>query len=157
MNNKLNSLRAAVLGSNDGINSLAGPLIGLFVALQNNFWGVGKNVLLTGVLSMAFGEVLSVQSQKDAEKAVILKQKLEDKQDPKREQTELIKLEMKKGVSEETAKEIVKEMSRRKAFDEHVQLINDLKKRSFELGKKEGYRDCVKDLSKFLENKNKEL
>lgn len=66
---KLNWLRAAVLGANDGIVSVAGVLMGVVGA------GVGSNsVLLAGVaatvagaLSMGGGEYVSVSAQRDTE------------------------------------------------------------------------------------------
>lgn len=66
---KLNWLRAAVLGANDGIVSVAGVLMGVVGA------GVGvKSVLLAGVaatvagaLSMGGGEYVSVSAQRDTE------------------------------------------------------------------------------------------
>lgn len=66
---KLNWLRAAVLGANDGIVSVAGLVMGVAGA------GVGRNeVLLSGVaavvagaISMGGGEYTSVSAQKDSE------------------------------------------------------------------------------------------
>lgn len=68
---KLNWLRAAVLGANDGIVSVAGLVVGVAGA------GVGRNeVLLSGVaavaagaISMGGGEYTSVSAQKDTELA----------------------------------------------------------------------------------------
>jgi vacuolar iron transporter family protein len=71
LDQKLNWLRAAVLGANDGVLSIAGIVIGIAAA------GVGsKELLLTGLIalvagaiSMAGGEYASVSAQRDSELA----------------------------------------------------------------------------------------
>lgn len=71
-NSKLNWLRAAVLGANDGIVSVAALIVGVAGAANS------KSVILTagiagltaGALSMAAGEYVSVSSQRDTEKAL---------------------------------------------------------------------------------------
>ena len=64
-------LRAAVLGANDGIISVASLIVGVAASGTN-----GNALLLTGIaglvagaVSMAAGEYVSVQSQADTEKA----------------------------------------------------------------------------------------
>lgn len=69
LDKKLNWLRAAVLGANDGIVSIAGVVMGIAgagakapeVALA------GIAALTAGAISMAGGEYTSVSAQKDAE------------------------------------------------------------------------------------------
>jgi VIT1/CCC1 family predicted Fe2+/Mn2+ transporter len=71
LDKKLNWLRAAVLGANDGIVSIAGVVMGVAgsgadapaVALA------GIAALTAGAISMAGGEYTSVSAQKDAEVA----------------------------------------------------------------------------------------
>ena len=71
LDKKLNWLRAAVLGANDGIVSIAGVVMGIAgagadapaVALA------GIAALTAGAISMAGGEYTSVSAQKDAEVA----------------------------------------------------------------------------------------
>jgi len=67
---KLNILRAAVLGANDGIISISGLLAGIVAASTDR-----RVVLFTGIagtvaaaISMAAGEYVSVATQRDAEK-----------------------------------------------------------------------------------------
>ncbi|MFV8043304.1 VIT1/CCC1 transporter family protein [Streptococcus hyovaginalis] len=68
---KLNILRAAVLGANDGIISIAGVVIGVATASSNTWllFLTGAAAILAGAFSMAGGEYVSVSTQKDTEKA----------------------------------------------------------------------------------------
>jgi len=68
---KLNWLRAAVLGANDGIVSVAGVVISVASAGANSA-GVliaGVAAMTAGAISMAGGEYTSVSAQKDTELA----------------------------------------------------------------------------------------
>ncbi len=71
-NSKLNWLRAAVLGANDGIVSVASVIVG--VAGANNTKSfvltAGVAALVAGALSMAVGEYVSVSTQRDTEEAM---------------------------------------------------------------------------------------
>jgi VIT1/CCC1 family predicted Fe2+/Mn2+ transporter len=72
---KINVLRAGVLGANDGIISVAGVVIGVASATQEN-WIIflsGMSALLAGAFSMAGGEYVSVSTQRDTEKAIVSK------------------------------------------------------------------------------------
>ena len=67
----LNSLRAGVLGANDGIVSVAAIVVGVAGASssRNAVLAAGVAGLVAGALSMAAGEYVSVSSQRDAERA----------------------------------------------------------------------------------------
>jgi VIT1/CCC1 family predicted Fe2+/Mn2+ transporter len=69
---KLNWLRAAVLGANDGITSVASIVVGVAGAIADVRTVVISGVagLLAGAFSMAAGEYVSVSSQRDAEKTM---------------------------------------------------------------------------------------
>src|SRR3954465_1821933 len=71
--NKLNWLRAAVLGANDGIVSTAGIVIGVAAAtVERGPWlPAGIAGLAAGALSMAVGEYVSVSTQRDTERALL--------------------------------------------------------------------------------------
>ncbi|MDR1213927.1 MAG: VIT family protein [Propionibacteriaceae bacterium] len=71
--NKLNWLRAGVLGSNDGIVSTAGIVMGVAGATadSNTLLIAGLAGLVAGALSMAGGEYVSVSSQRDTELAAV--------------------------------------------------------------------------------------
>jgi len=66
---KLNWLRAAVLGANDGIVSVASIVVGVAGASNSTHFIVTAGVagLFAGALSMGVGEYVSVSAQKDAE------------------------------------------------------------------------------------------
>jgi VIT1/CCC1 family predicted Fe2+/Mn2+ transporter len=66
-------LRAAVLGANDGIVSIAGLVIGVAAAnaSRSAVFTAGIAGLVAGAMSMAAGEYISVSAQRDAEQADI--------------------------------------------------------------------------------------
>ena len=68
-----NWLRAAVLGANDGIISIASLAIGIAAASSTKEPVILATVagLVAGALSMAAGEYVSVSSQTDVEKSDI--------------------------------------------------------------------------------------
>lgn len=73
MEEKLNTLRAGVLGSNDGILTVVGVLFSVGAATTNHFtlFIAGLSDLIACAFSMAAGEYASVSTQKDTEKAVV--------------------------------------------------------------------------------------
>jgi len=72
---KLNWLRAAVLGANDGIVSTAGIVMGVAGATTDNaaILVAGIAALVAGSISMAGGEYASVSAQRDSEIASRIK------------------------------------------------------------------------------------
>lgn len=67
---RLNWLRAAVLGANDGIISIAAIVMGVAGATDHNETVAlaGIAALVAGALSMSVGEYVSVAAQRDAER-----------------------------------------------------------------------------------------
>ncbi|MEZ5145041.1 MAG: VIT1/CCC1 transporter family protein [Acidimicrobiales bacterium] len=84
-------LRAAVLGANDGITSVASLVLGVAAASDTHGPAVTAGIagLVGGALSMAAGEYVSVSSQRDTETADIAKETLELATVPERELDEL--------------------------------------------------------------------
>lgn len=82
---RINILRAAVMGANDGILSVAGIVIGVAGAATSNFaiFISGIAGMLAGTVSMAMGEYVSVSAEKDSQKQSIEneKQALKDNYD----------------------------------------------------------------------------
>ena len=79
---RLNILRAGVLGANDGIISIAGVVIGVASA-TSNIWFIlisALSAIFAGAFSMAGGEYVSVSTQKDTEEAAIAKEQAHLKQ-----------------------------------------------------------------------------
>jgi VIT1/CCC1 family predicted Fe2+/Mn2+ transporter len=73
----LNWLRAAVLGANDGIVSVAGIVIGVAGATsaRGPVFTAGLAGLVAGAVSMALGECVSVSSQRDSQRAMMAQEK----------------------------------------------------------------------------------
>lgn len=69
---RLNRLRAAVLGANDGIVSTAAVVVGVAGATsdQTTIAMSGLAAVIGGAVSMALGEYVSVSSQRDSERAM---------------------------------------------------------------------------------------
>src|SRR5258708_17508937 len=76
---RLNWLRAAVLGANDGIVSVAGIVIGVAGATSSRgpVFTAGLAGLVAGAVSMALGEYVSVSSQRDSQRAEITQEERE--------------------------------------------------------------------------------
>ncbi len=121
-NSKLNWLRASVLGANDGIVSISAVIVGVAGAdVPKSFILIaGVASLVAGALSMAVGEYVSVSTQKDTEKALLEKERLELLTVPEEELEELSMIYQKKGLSPETAKIVAKELTLHDAFAAHV-------------------------------------
>ncbi|MCW5954143.1 MAG: VIT1/CCC1 transporter family protein, partial [Propionibacteriaceae bacterium] len=82
---RLNGLRAGVLGANDGIVSTAGVVIGVAAAAPGNVLAMataGLAALVAGAFSMAGGEYVSVSTQRDTERALIEQEKRELAEQP---------------------------------------------------------------------------
>lgn len=73
---KINVMRASVMGANDGILSVAGIVIGVAGATSNNRAIIlsGLSGMLAGTVSMAMGEYVSVSTQRDSEKHALAKE-----------------------------------------------------------------------------------
>lgn len=119
---KLNWLRAAVLGANDGIVSVASVVVGVAGASSSKTFVLtaGVAALVAGALSMAVGEYVSVSTQKDTEKALLEKERIELETVPAEELEELTVIYEKKGLSRTTAQIVAEELTARDAFAAHV-------------------------------------
>jgi VIT1/CCC1 family predicted Fe2+/Mn2+ transporter len=119
---KLNWLRAAVLGANDGIVSIAGLVVGVAGATNSTsaILTAGLAGVVAGAISMAAGEYVSVSSSRDMEKALLAKEAFELKNYSDKEREELAYLYEKKGLSRKTAALVAKELSDIDTFAAHV-------------------------------------
>lgn len=120
---RLNWLRAAVLGANDGIVSVAGIVVGVAGATTNRgpIFTAGLAGLVAGAVSMALGEYVSVSSQRDSERAQIKQEKRELADTPEAELTELTALYEAKGLSAATARTVAAELTARDALAAHLE------------------------------------
>lgn len=121
--NKLNVLRAGVLGANDGIVSTAGLVIGVAGATTDSMTilATGLAGLLAGALSMGGGEYVSVSAQRDTEQAAIKKEAQELKTDYVGELDELTHIYCQKGLSVRLAREVAKELMDKDALAAHAE------------------------------------
>ena len=119
---KLNWLRAAVLGADDGIVSVAGIVIGVAGATSATgpIFTAGLAGLVAGAVSMALGEYVSVSSQRDSETAQMADEKGELAIDPNRELDELTALYESKGISRATARSVAEELTANDALTAHL-------------------------------------
>lgn len=118
----LNWLRAAVLGANDGIVSVSSVILGVAGATDQKSFVLtaGIAALVAGALSMSVGEYVSVSTQRDTEKALLEKERLELETIPDEELEELIVIYEGKGLSRQTAEIIALELTAHDAFAAHV-------------------------------------
>ena len=115
-------MRAAVLGSNDGIISISSLAIGVAAASSTREPVILATVagLVAGALSMAAGEYVSVSSQRDTEKADIEREKQELEQMPEEELQMLPQIYEKRGLKKETALQVAQELTAADALGAHI-------------------------------------
>ena len=111
--NRLNRLRAAVLGCNDGLISTAGLVVGVAATTSSTTTVLlaGLSGLAAGSLSMGGGEYTSVRAQRDSQDALLRLQQAELVDIPHEELDELAFLYVQKGLSLKLAREVAKELS----------------------------------------------
>lgn len=101
-------LRAAVLGANDGLVSVASLLVGVSTS------GAGTNTVVTaglagltaGAMAMAAGEYVSVSSQVDVERADRAREERDQARDPEGELRELAGIYQSRGVPAALAEQV---------------------------------------------------
>ena len=115
-------LRPFVLGAEDGIVSTAGLVIGVAAA------GGGSGPLLaagvaggvSGALSMAAGEYVSVAAQRDTEDADIARETWELANEPEEEFEELVGIYRERGLSDELARQVATHLTEHDALGTHL-------------------------------------
>lgn len=115
-------LRAAVLGANDGIVSVASLIIGIAAshATLNEIFTAGVAGLVAGALAMAAGEYVSVASQRDAERADIDVERREQRDNPQFELAELAEIYVGRGVEPALAREVATQLMATDALGSHL-------------------------------------
>lgn len=115
-------LRAAVLGANDGIVSVAGLIVGVAASGAGEGVIVASGVagLVAGAMSMAAGEYVSVQSQADMEKATLRREKRELAEDPQFELEELTTIYRHRGLQPELARQVAEQLTAHDALAAHA-------------------------------------
>lgn len=125
MGQRLNWLRAGVLGANDGIVSVAGVVVGVAAAAPGNVIAIataGLAALVAGAFSMAGGEYVSVSTQRDTEKALIAKEIGELRDQPAAELAELTGLYRQRGLSADLARRVAEELTAHDALAAHAEV-----------------------------------
>ena|SRR5690242_1942576 len=115
-------LRAAVLGANDGIVSTASLIVGVAAANtgRQNVLIAGVAGLVSGAISMAAGEYVSVSSQSDTEKADLELEKRELATMPDAELDELRGIYIERGLDPNLALQVAQQLTARGALSAHA-------------------------------------
>ncbi|MBX9401446.1 VIT family protein [Lysobacter sp. BMK333-48F3] len=115
-------LRAAVLGANDGIVSVAGLVVGVAASGADNAAILTSGIAgaVAGAMSMAAGEYVSVRSQADTERADIAVERRELAEDPDSELEELARIYVKRGLAPELAHEVARQLTAHDALGSHA-------------------------------------
>jgi len=124
LGSRLNWLRAAVLGANDGIVSTAGLVVGVAGATNSRtaLLTAGLAGLLAGSMSMAAGEYVSVSTQRDSEEAALDVEKRWLRERPEAELEELTTMLQDRGLSREVAREGAQQLTERDALRAHARV-----------------------------------
>jgi VIT1/CCC1 family predicted Fe2+/Mn2+ transporter len=115
-------LRAAVLGANDGIVSVASVAIGVIAsgASTNFVLTAAIAALVAGAMAMAAGEYVSVSSQRDTERADLNQERRELQVHPEHEQQELTEIYVRRGLSPDLAGKVADALTAADALGAHA-------------------------------------
>jgi len=114
-------LRAAVLGSNDGLVSTSSLMIGFAAASKGELLvTAGLAGIAAGAMSMAVGEYVSVKSQSDIEKTDRDIEISQLQEDPKGELLELTHIYMDRGLTKELASQVASALHEHDALEAHL-------------------------------------
>ena len=119
---RINWLRAAVLGANDGIVSTASLLIGVAAAGADRsaVLVAGLAGLVAGAMSMAAGEYVSVSSQADTEHSDLARERKELETDVDAEHRELAAIYVGRGLDPRLASEVASQLMAKDALGAHA-------------------------------------
>lgn len=128
MEEKLNTLRAGVLGSNDGILTVVGVLVSVAAATTDRFtiFIAGLSDLLACAFSMACGEYASVSTQRDTEESAVSTEERLLKTDFAGELETVKQHYVDKGVTPATSLAIAKDLLSKKPLETMVRVKYDI-------------------------------
>jgi VIT1/CCC1 family predicted Fe2+/Mn2+ transporter len=120
--NRIGWLRAAVLGANDGIISVASLLTGVTQTQVSSrqMLQIGIAGLVAGAMSMAAGEYVSVSSQADSERSDLERERHELENDEAAERAELAGIYVQRGLKPELAREVAVQLMAHDALGAHA-------------------------------------
>ena len=115
-------LRASVLGANDGIISVTSLVLGMAASGANNHTLLITCIagLISGAVSMAAGEYISVKSQSDIEEADLKFEANELKNNAELELKELTQIYINRGLEPELAHQVAIQLSEHNALEAHA-------------------------------------
>ena len=115
---RIGSLRAAVLGANDGIVSTASLIVGVASAsaASSDVLIAGVAGLVAGAMSMAAGEYVSVSWQSDTEQADLARESAELASQPEPEREVLARIYIDRGVEPPLARGITEQLMAKDAL-----------------------------------------
>ncbi len=131
-------LRAAVLGADDGIVSTASLIVGVAAAnaTRGSIVLAGTAGLVAGAMSMAAGEYVSVKSQEDTERADLQMEAQALANNREEEEQELAAIYRKRGLDEDLAAEVARQLMKRDALAAHARdeigITDELSARPFQ-------------------------
>ncbi|MCB0978478.1 MAG: VIT1/CCC1 transporter family protein [Acidimicrobiales bacterium] len=119
---RTSTLRAGVLGANDGLLSTAGLLVGVASAsaARSVLVVAGVAALVSGAASMAIGEYGSVSSQRDAEEADLAMEAAELRDGPHAELRELTAIYERRGLDRDLAHVVAEALMEHDALGAHA-------------------------------------
>lgn len=128
MEERLNTLRAGVLGSNDGILTVVGVLVSVAAATSDRFtiFIAGLSDLLACAFSMASGEYASVSTQKDTEESAVRHEEMMLKNHYDEELAAVRDYYIEKGVTPETSTAIAKDLLSKKPLETMARIKYDI-------------------------------
>ncbi len=115
-------LRAAVLGANDGLISTSSLVVGIAAAQagRDPVLLAALAGLVSGALSMAAGEYVSVSSQSDTEQADLARERRELATEPEAERAELAGIYVKRGLTPNLAAQVADQLMAGDALAAHA-------------------------------------
>lgn len=115
-------LRAAVLGANDGIVSTGSLIVGFASAGAEHraILLAGVAGLVSGALSMAAGEYVSVSSQADTEDADLALERRQLARAPEAELAELADIYVQRGLDAHLARQVAEQLTAHDALGAHA-------------------------------------
>jgi len=115
-------LRAAVLGANDGIVSVASVAIGVIASGAPTSFVLTAAIaaLVAGAMAMAAGEYVSVSSQRDVERADLEQEREELAAHPDNEKRELAAIYVSRGLPSELADTVADALTATDALGAHA-------------------------------------
>lgn len=119
---RLNWLRAGVLGANDGIVSVAATVVGVAAATSQvtPVLLAGVAAVIAGALSMAVGEYVSVASAADSQRTIIGTLRSTLRREPAVELENLAEAYRTQGLSAQTAHAVARELTQHNPLSAHL-------------------------------------